>query len=330
MTRRQQVLRLGMLAGLAMLAGTWLLSPPAPSEPAEVTPSAAVAPAAITPAPAATAAYLPPLPPRESRMQDVLPALQARADAGDGIAACRMSVELMRCQIIGRTFAKQLPRLERQLARQQAKPDPAAVSAIEARLTQLRTAQSSCAGLPDGLADRAQHYLRAAALAGEPLSRLRYAAGAGFDDADGFDYLVTPAFDQWRREAEGMMQRSLVEGRPEAALILAAAYSGDQGLLPGLVADDLFKAQAHARLMERVFGESLAAFPFPLPRSAADAADAAAAEALAAQWHQDYFGERQYDLMALMLANGTPPWRDQPKTGSDSDPCPGPEAGDRG
>lgn len=330
MTRRQQIFRLAMLVGLALLAAAWLLYPPAPGKPAPALPSTDAAPAAATPAPAATAANLPPLPPREARVPDVLPALQARADAGDGIAACRLSVELMRCRIHARRLPKGLERLERRLAHYRERNNSDAVAKVEENLEQLRATEASCARLPEGLADRAQHYLRVAALAGEPLSRLRYAAGAGFDEADGFDYLLTPAFDQWRREAEGLMQQSLADGRPEAALILAAAYSGDQGLLPGLVADDPIKALAHARLMERVFGESLAAFPLPLPRSSPDAPDAARAEAMAGQWHQDYFAGRQYDLMPLMRANGTPPWRDQPNGASANDPCPGRETGDRG
>ncbi len=329
MTRRQQALRLLMLAAVATLAGAWLLFPTAPSLPVPSAPEAAAPATDVTPAagsPRPTAASLPPLPPREARVQDVLPTLQARADAGDGIAACRLSVELMRCQLIGRNFSDRQASLEYQLAKHRAKPAPRAVAATEAGLAKLRAEQASCALLPEGLADRAQHYLRAAALAGEPMSRLRYASGSGFDDTNSFDHLVTPAFDQWRREAEGLMQQSLAEGTPVAVLVLTDAYSGDQGLFAGLVANDAFHTQAYARLLQRVFGESLATFPFPLPQPSADAPDAARADALAAQWHQDHFGGRQHDLMELMVTQASAPWKEPASAAAADDPCPGTEA----
>ena len=330
MTRKQQALRLFLLAGLGLLAGVWLLFPPKRSQPesnqARASTTSDAASPKSGPLPRVPAAVtLPDLPPRHARAQDVFPTLQARADAGDAIAACRLSVELMRCQIHARKFPGQLESLERKLTHLRDKGNPIVVAEIEARLNRSLATESSCALLPKGLADRAQHYLRAAALAGEPLSRFRYAAGAGFEDTGSYGYLVTPAFDQWRREAVALMQQSLAEGRPEAVLVLALARANDQGLFGGLVADDPALARAHARLMERVFGESLAAFPLPLPRPPAEAADPAAAakaDALAAQWHEDYFGGRRHDLMALLLEADNP-WHDAAPTASAKDPCPG-------
>jgi hypothetical protein len=330
MTRRQQVLRLFLLAGLAAMAGAWLILPPAPSapdtsQPAPAAPADPANPAPTSPEGGAAAMNLPPLPPREARVPDVLPALQARADAGDGVAACRLSVELMRCQLVGRKFSDRQASLEYQLAKHRAQPAPRAVAATEAALATLRAEKASCDLLPEGLADRAQHYLRAAALAGEPMSRLRYAAGSGFDDTNSFDYLVTPAFDQWRREAEALMQQSLAAGTPAAVLVLADAYSGDQGLFAGLVANDEFQTQAYSRLLQRVFGDSLATFPFPLPQPSADVPDAARAEALATQWHQDHFGGRQHDLMELMVTQSSAPWSGSAAAAAADDPCPGVE-----
>ena len=333
MTRRIQMARLWILAGLAISAGAWLLFPPALNHPAPIQPAAAPLagenPIEGSPPRAAPAAKLPPLPPRELRTADVLPALQARADAGDGIAACRLSIELMRCQIHARKFPAELANLERNLPELRGKGDPRAIAAVEAKLARALATDTSCALLPGGLADRAQHYLRAAALAGEPESRFRYASGAGFDDTGGFDYLLTPAFDRWRREAEALMQQSLADGSPGAALVLALAYANDLGLFAGLVADDGAKAHAHVVLVERVFGESLAAFPLRLPRptAEADAAEAASADVLAAQWHQAHFGGRQYDLMELLVKESHP-WGDASAAAAAEDPCPGPEASD--
>jgi hypothetical protein len=335
MSRRQQVLRLFLLAGLAAMAGAWLILPPAPSapdtsQPAPAAPADPANPAPTSPEDGAAAMNLPPLPPRNAQVQDVLPTLQARADAGDGIAACRMSIELMRCQLIGRKFSDRQANLESQLARHRAKQDPQALAAAERELAKLRAEQASCDLLPEGLADRAQHYLRAAALAGEPMSRLRYASGSGFDDTNSYDHLVTPAFDQWRREAEALMQQSLAEGNPVAVLALTNAYSADHGFFAGLVANDEFQTQAYARLLQRVFGESLATFPFHLPQPSADAPDAARAEALAAQWHQDHFGGRQHDLMELMVTQASAPWMEPASATAGDDPCPGTEGSNNG
>lgn len=326
-----------MIAVLAICAAAWWrLSGPKPS-PALAPPDRiadTVPPAAAVGPPPATVASLPPLPPRDARVQDVLPDLQARADAGDGIAACRLSIELMRCQVHARKFPDRLSRLERDLARLRGKQDRRAVAAIaevEAELARALETDATCARLPEGLADRGQYYLRAAALAGEPASRFRYASGAGFEDAGGFEYLVTPAFDQWRREAQALMQQSLDEGRPEASLVLAFAYANDLGLFAGVVPDDPASARAHLALAKHVYGDSLAAFPFPLPQAAetADAAETARADALAAQWHQAHFGGRQYDFMDL-LEQESSAWGDDPAVGAALDPCPGAQASDHG
>ena len=322
-----------MLMALAILAGVWLLYPPAPKRlansqpaPAETVTGEARA-TALPPTPAA-AANLPPLPPRDAPIQDVLHALQARADAGDGIAACRMSIELMRCQIHARRPAYEISNLQESLPGLREKDDPravAAVAAIEAELAGALATEASCARLPEGLVDRAQHYLRAAALAGEPESRFRYASGAGFDDTGDFDYLLTPEFDQWRSDAEAMMQALLADGRPETSLMLAFAYSNDLGLLAGLVPDDPALARAHLALAKRVYGESLAALPIPLPQTEANtsAAEVARADELAAQWHQAHFGGRQYDFLDL-LAKESHPWGKALPSGAEDDPCPGP------
>jgi hypothetical protein len=322
----KQALRLFMLAALAILAGVWLLFPPAPSQPATAAPVAGDAPAAPSSPSTATAVDLPPLPPHDARVQDVLPTLQARADAGDGIAACRLSIELMRCQISGRELPDKQAYLERQLTRHLAKQEVRAVAAVEEKLSALRAEQAACARFPDGLANRAMHYLRAAALAGEPMSRLRYASGEGFRATGDHDYLRTPAFDVWRREAEALMQQSLEEGSPEAALVLAFAYGSDDGLFLGLVANDDARAVAQVQLLRLVFGESSSEFPLPLPQPRVPQAEASRAEALALEWHQRHFGGRQYNLGALMRNNAFEPWQEPRSAQNGRDPCPGPGA----
>lgn len=323
MTRKQQALRLVLLAALAAMAGVWLLFPPARHPTESASDSADTSAVAEPPSPAVALVSLPPRPPRDARPAEVLPLLQARADVGDGIAACRVSVELMRCQLIARKLTDTQATLEQQLKI----ADPRAIADIESQLERVRASAASCAHVPAALSDRAQHYLRAAALAGDSSSRLRYASGAGFDDTDAFDYLLTPEFDHWRREAQTMMQQSLADGRPEAALSLAFAYGGDQGLFAGLVANDDFQALAHSRLLHRLFGDSLRAFPIPLPQPALGAPDAARAEALAAQWHQRHFDGRTFDLVELMRNSDDSPWGDgRTPVETTADPCPDPEA----
>ena len=323
MTRKQQALRLVLLAALAAMAGVWLLFPPARQATVTSGDSADTSAVAEPPSPAVALVSLPPRPPRDARPADVLPLLQARADVGDGIAACRVSVELMRCQLI----ARKLPDTQATLEQQLKIADPRAIADIESHLEQVRAKAATCAHVPAAMSGRAQHYLRAAALAGEPLSRLRYASGAGFDDTGAYDYLLTPEFDHWRREAPSMMQQSLADGRPEAAFSLAFAHGGDQGLFAGLVANDDFQALAYSRLLHRLFGESLRALPIPLPQPALGAPDAARAEALAAQWHQRHFGGKTFDLVELMRTSDDSPWGDgRTQAESAADPCPAPDA----
>ena len=325
MTPRRYTARLALLVVLALGAGAWLYFPTAlPGQAPASPPQAAAPPSSASPTaalpPSAAIARAHPLPPADAPLASVAALLAARADAGDGRAACRLSHELRRCVAEARRRARHEERLLRRIERRGAQGDQAGVRTAEAELSQLSVAAQACADVPEQIAQRALHYLRVAALAGEPVALYDYASGTAFEELEqGYGYLATPEFDRWRSEAQGLMRRALAQGSAQAALALRGAYVSDDSLFAGLVPDDSVPAYAHARLTERLFGDTLAAFPVPLTRPGVAEADLARAEALAADWHQDYFGGRQVDLASLL----------QPAMTPGGDPCPD-RSGDRG
>ncbi|MDQ1118274.1 MULTISPECIES: hypothetical protein [Pseudoxanthomonas] len=147
------------------------------------------------------------LPPWGEPLGANLQAVLRRADAGEAAAACRIAVELMLC----------------------AAPSPADAG------------RDRCQGVDAALRGKAAFYLRKAALAGNRDALLRYAAGPFPQAAKAQDherYLQDPGFADWYGEAVPMLQRALQAGDPRAALLLANAYSDDQGLLDARVPDD--------------------------------------------------------------------------------------------
>lgn len=295
MSPRTRLLSLALASALLLAAGlVWQIKTDAPV-PAEAV--AANAPRPVTQPvvpPATLPADLPPLPPADARPVSSVGPLKTRADQGDGVASCRLAVMLMRCQIAARKDFDA--------------PD--------------------CAALPPGLADRAQHYLRSAALAGEPSARFLYASGAGFEATNDFRYLRTPEFDQWRREAGPLMQQSFADGDPMAVLVLAFAHSHDLGAFAGLVENNALQVIAHRRLAERIFGESLSALPIrmPMPRQPLTPEEDARADALASEWHLQHFQGRQHDMVALMKSGARAPWSTDAGPEATQDACRAPGA----
>lgn len=311
MTRRQQTLRLALLCLLALLAAGWLFFEPAERAGSAPSPLPDAAPGTETAAVPRPATVRPSLPPQSGAPSaDIASSLAALADAGDGQAACRLSAELMRCRFLTQAQADANPGMTRNIARLQAAGKHDQARMLEARLSKMNSQLASCASLPAGLDKRALHYFRVAAMAGNPGLLYRYASGSGFESERGYGYLATPEFDQWRGEAEAAMQRALSQGRPEAALALRMAYASDDGLFPGLVANDDRQAYAYARLIERLFGDTLAAAAFLPPRPSIPPAEAQLADTLAADWHQRYFDQQQFDVMSVMARIVWQPWQD--------------------
>lgn len=156
-----------------------------------------------------------PLPSWNAPLGDRFDDLRRQADAGDPRAACRVGLELARCD---------------------AAPDQCPDIVASDQLT-------------------AAIYLRKAAVGGNPDAMVRYAVGpfpgaiAPGHAATDHGYLHAPGFEDWYRDAVPMAQRALHAGNPLAAVLLGHAYADDDGLFDAVVPDDPVQADAYALLL---------------------------------------------------------------------------------
>jgi hypothetical protein len=224
-----------------------------------------------------------------------------------------LGTDLLRCQFLAQLDDAQLERLASQ---ERAHADKGKLDqANEAATMLLRHAelQQACAGLDDDLIARGAHYLRQAALAGEPDAVVRYATGGTFRITGSNAYIATPEFDQWRREAPAMVQRALEAGQPGAVLLLLESHSTNY-FLPWLTPHDPDAAEASLALARRVFGEDFDASRFDI-KVRDDPRHRAEAERRAAEMHARHFdGEPQdfaraaHGLVPLHDAHGFNKW----------------------
>lgn len=313
MTPRQRVLRLLMIAALAALAGAgwWTFHEGERAE--AIHPEVAanhqgpIAPAA--PVPVATPpqrANQPPMPDPALPLRDAMASLQSRADAGDSLAACRLGVELLRCAQLGGYPEGHDAFMAREEASKAAEGDIEGAHRIALGRQLHAELRDACLGISARMVARTNHYLRQAALAGEPEAMVRYAAGESITAGNNYvNHFKTPEFDVWRREARPVLMRALASGSPEAALLLAEAHVLEGPLLAMLLPRDVVEASASRALARRLFGDDpglsrlAPAEGRPAP-PAPDAEQAAAAEQLAADWHARGFQGRR-----LALADST-------------------------
>lgn len=255
---------------------------------------------------------LAPLPPHDTLLAQSLPVLLARAEAGDRSAACRLGLELLRCDQL-KSFQRmtegQLDRAEEELAA--AGELVAANSVAEQSLWNLERNQQ-CQAVPQELADQGARYLREAALAGNPYAMTAYASGTHWPpDLRGI--AISPDFDRWRREAPGLLQAAVQAGSPEAAFMLQLSYVDDNGFLSALVPDDPYRGYVYNLLSARLFGHR--------ERDTwARHLDAEAIERArdeAARLHDRYFDGRHFPQDRTMQA----PIYVQPRDGESLDHC---------
>lgn len=253
---------------------------------------APASPAAATRRPA-------PLPPADAPLALILGPLQERADRGEGKAACRLALELVRCAQIRWWDGVQTRRASSfydEAQHEKAGRLDAADQAAMSNLWHLERMQA-CTAVSDDLLARRGDYLRQAALAGEPEAMLRYADGQHFPmDARGV--FADPGFEAWRREAPVMLQRALASGHPDAVLQNAFARMSDFGYLASLVPDDMEQAQAYMHLYTRVYGR-----PEPLGTARLGIESQRRVREMSARLHQQYFNGRTFTrpLMIPML-----------------------------
>ena len=228
------------------------------------------------------------LPRIDAPLDVILEPLQARADAGDSRAACRLAMELIRCQ--GIEFLATIPGFNDSTheANLEAKGDFDAADRVAAAEIERLRRQQECLSVPDSLKGQGTHYLVQAARAGEPEAMIRFADLQHWP-LDGRGVYSDPEFDRWRRDASSMLHRALDAGAPEAPFYLMMGYETDSGGQSSLVPDDPVKAEAMHLLMIRLHGWNERPVPRPL-----DVASRARAQALARQWHEGPFKGRSY------------------------------------
>jgi hypothetical protein len=295
MKRRHIVWGLAMLAAGTLLLSWWRSGTAPPS--AQVTPIAAspgqgeVAatprsnghpPARTNPPPSSAA-----LPPGDTPLPALIAQLQPRADAGDSLAACRLGVELLRCDANDYAVAFHQRHSSGFVREKDAKGQLALANQVEEQHLRELELQIQCRQLPQDMRSRGSDYLVQAARAGEPEAMIRYAVGEHWGlNLD--DFLADGHFDAWRREAPGMLQRAMEAGDPRAPVMLMSAFLDDLSPHTGLVADDPVRGLAFQMLHLRLAGR-------PSPKSRLSAAETAQAETLAAELHQRHFGNRRLD-----------------------------------
>lgn len=240
---------------LFLLFRTWQQVPgQARSEPG---PMASTSPATAQAAPVdravPSALAREPLPPANVPIADVATLLQSRADAGDSLAACRLALELLRCNQIDASLAK-FDTIEPALRSMEAAGQLEHAQGLADQLSWQVARQKECRALPPTLRERGAHYLTQAAHAGEPEAMLHYAEAAHLGTLEGLALYRAAEFDAWRRDARGMLQRALQAGRGEAVQMLRLAYQGDYGPLSSLFENDPVEAQAYLLMFTRMVG----------------------------------------------------------------------------
>ena len=225
-----------------------------------------------------------PLPPDDAPLAGMLPTLAERADAGDRKAACRLSLELLRCSHLTESEAQPKPEAD------PTKPAEAPPSEWDARNRAWADHWlGQCATVPESLRGQGARYLRQAARAGEPEAMVRYAEGHHWSPM-GRGAVAGEQFDQWRREAPGMMQRALESGHPGAAYLLMIAYRDDWGFHAALVPND----DEQALVLNLLYAKLYATREMPGHQHTLDAAAQLRAREQAETMHRRYFNGRQF------------------------------------
>lgn len=279
---------------LAAMAWWWLAMPaPEDNAPEHVLASAPTPDASTRPAPATRPAT--PLPPAGAPLPAIASELASRADAGDSRAACRLAIELLRCEALEAEARRQpgdpgLPSHEDDFV---AAGDLESANRVAELYLWRKERLAECRALPPALHDQRWDRLRAAALAGEAEAMRRYIDAHALLGA-GHEMIRDPRFDAWRREAPRMLEQLFHQGDGWALMRLWIGSMNDDTPLTGLVPDDPARARAYERLIHDLAGRRTGA-PVrtgPVPSSAEELA---VAPRQAQSWRQRYFAGRRLD-----------------------------------
>lgn len=202
-----------------------------------------------------------PLPPANMPLSEIYVLLQRRADAGDGKAACRLAIELVRCQqaLNMNKYMSVDPDVIVEEADKSMNPGDKlkmANSIDEQKLTIMEKAKS-CGKISTNQLMQTSRYLRQAAYASQADAMVAYVDGRGLEGEGGFALVRSADFDVWRRDALPIAQRALQRGIPEAVYLFSNAYSDENSLFSGLIVNDVVHAETMRLLQLRLEGTAL-------------------------------------------------------------------------
>lgn len=278
------------------------------------------------------------LPPKEAPLATQIPQLRSAAARGNATAACRLAVIGFQCgtarafrwadmpppsEAFVRETEENLRRQygdvsldalpERYRAHAQRQLDTKAMVAVDG-FAGWRAMGQRCADAPLVSTGETLDVLRQAALAGEPNSMVRYASGLWIVDSitsslargftqsgPGMDWLRSPGFDRWRREAAAVRRAGLERGDPEMLYFEASSTMADElrMLEPPDPVTHAAALRAYAALIGGHSPESTLALGLP-------AEQASKADRLADEWaaRGRERGRRVDDVVDRLLAHG--------------------------
>ena len=212
---------------VAVAIAVWQLMPEATdshaAHSAVVTPTGARNPSAIgTPRHASTIDATP-LPPANAPLAEVADSLRAAAAAGNGAAACRLAMELIRCRVYRYDLEslKNRPLLpETYDARQRAQIEQMH-AATQQRVARIR---SVCEGVPDGSDREAWRLLFEAAKRGHVPSMTKFGMRTGLSGMGGGDEFDLEGFAAYRMYALQFLTDAAAAGDGRAYLALGEEH----------------------------------------------------------------------------------------------------------
>lgn len=270
------------------------------SEPEDV---ARPLPPPVVPAAAASDTPLPP---------DIA-ALVARADSGDARAACTLGTRLLPCAYAEFWSDETLAAFREQEARAEASGNIDRANDAARELLRGTTIRRHCDPYPPTLQQRANDYLRQAALAGEPEAIVRYSSGQALARraTQQHAFLRSPSFEAWRADALALVESLQRSGQPEAVLVRLFAIN-DGSHLGLLLPPDPVQDEAYRQLARLLFGEQEALRRPGAPPGLMPEQQQAAMQ-MAQTWHREQFSGQRFKLEDHLAAFSTPLAYDVPE-----------------
>ncbi|MGH8051894.1 MAG: hypothetical protein ACREPB_14640 [Arenimonas sp.] len=203
--------------------------------------------------PKTSAKFGQPLPPGNLPLAKIYGELRQRADDGNGQAACRLAIELIRCRHFN-ARAKNLitdPSDHKQEGANSLNGQLLSENSQDEERLMILEKNKNCENISENHYKQIFKYLRQGAYAAEPDALIPYISGDGLPMD--FSRIRSHEFDVWRSDALPLAQSAMRTGDPASVLLLASAYQGDDDFFSGMVSNDPFQAEVMNQLYSRLF-----------------------------------------------------------------------------